>query len=114
MGIASMVIGIVAAILGFVPFCNYFAFIPAIVGLALGIVDVVLRSKKGEQKGIGIAGIVLNGAAIILIFLWTVVFAGAAATVTKELEKAVQSGDKQVEEMKDRLEELKEMKEKNK
>lgn len=80
MGIASMVIGIVSAVLGFVPFCNYFAFIPAVVGLVLGIVDVVMKSKKQLPKGQAIAGVVLNSSAIVLIFIWTVLIATASTT----------------------------------
>ena len=82
MGIASMVIGIVAAILGFVPFCNYFAMLPAVVGLVLGIVDVVQKRKKEQPKGIGIAGVALNGIAILLIVAWTSLFAAAAAAAS--------------------------------
>jgi len=81
MGIASMVIGIVAAVFGFIPFCGMFAFFPAVVGFVLGIVDVVLKSKKQEPKGQGIAGIVLNAIAILIIFIWCVIVgAGAIAS----------------------------------
>ncbi len=118
MGIASMVIGIVSAILGFIPFCNYFAFIPAIVGLVLGIVEVVLKSKKKEPKGMSIAGIALNGAAIILIFLWTIVFAGAAATSSGELEKIMKNiptaDSIEVKEMQEKLKELQDLQKKMK
>ena len=80
MGIASLVIGVVSAILGFIPLCNYFAIIPAVVGLVLGIVYVVKQSKvEGGKKGMGIAGIVLNAAAIVLILIWTIAIAGAVA-----------------------------------
>lgn len=80
MGIASMVIGIVAAVLGFIPFCNYFAFLPAAAGLVLGIVDIVMKNKKQlPGKGISIAGIILNAAAIVIIFVWTVIISAAAA-----------------------------------
>jgi hypothetical protein len=80
-----MIIGIVSAILGFVPFCNYFATLPAVVGLILGIVDVVQKNKKQQPgKGVGIAGIILNAAAIILILLWTFVIAAASATTEFE------------------------------
>lgn len=82
MGVASMVIGIVAAILGFVPFCNYFAALPALIGLVLGIVDVVMKARKEQPKGIGIAGVVLNGTAILLIVAWTSLFAAAAAAAS--------------------------------
>lgn len=82
MGIASMIIGIVSAVLGFIPLCNYFAFIPALVGLILGIVDVIKKSKENKPKGQGIAGVVLNAIAIILIFVWTVLIAAAGSTTT--------------------------------
>ena len=81
MGIASMVIGIVSAILGFIPMCGWFATLPAVVGLILGIVDVFQKNKNQQQgKGIGIAGIILNSIAIILILIWTFVIVAASAT----------------------------------
>ncbi len=79
MGAASLVIGVIAIIASFFPLCGTWALLPAIVGLVLGIVEVVNKSKKGEPKGMGIAGIVLNPLAIIIIILWWVVV-GAAAT----------------------------------
>jgi len=78
MGVAAMVIGIISAVLAFIPMCGYIAFVPAIIGLILGVVDVALRGKKKVPKGKGIAGIVLNAVAIALIFLWTVVLAAGA------------------------------------
>jgi hypothetical protein len=82
MGLAAMIIGIIAVVLGFIPFCGYFALFPAIVGLILGIVDVKKKSKAQQPKGKGMAGIVLNAVAIIVILLWTLVFAiGGAVTM---------------------------------
>lgn len=87
MGIASMVIGIVAAILAFIPLCGYFAFIPAVIGLVLGIVDVVMKGKAQKPKGQGIAGVVLNAVAILIIALWTFVFAATGAAAHAEAMK---------------------------
>ena len=82
MGLAAMIIGIVAVVLGFIPFCGYFALLPAIVGLILGIVDVKQKSKAKQPKGQGMVGIALNAVAIIVILLWTLVFAvGGAVTL---------------------------------
>lgn len=81
MGIASMVIGIIAVILAFIPCPTaILLFVPVLVGLVLGIVDVVLKSKKQKPKGCGIAGIVMNAIALINIIFWCFVFAAAATT----------------------------------
>lgn len=88
MGIAALVIGIISMIVGFIPFCNYFALIPAIIGLTLGIVDIVLKSKANQPKGSGIAGTVLCSIAIVIIILWTALFSVALSSpeVQKELQ----------------------------
>lgn len=80
MGVASLVLGILSLIIGFVPFCGAIALLPAIIGLILGIVDVVLKSKKSEPKGMGVAGIVLSAISIVVIVFW--VFVVAAASVS--------------------------------
>lgn len=86
MGLAAMIIGIIAVVLGFIPFCGYFALLPAIVGLILGIVDVKQKSKAKQPKGQGMAGIVLNAVAIIVILLWTLVIgAGVGVVVTGDV-----------------------------
>ena len=93
MGIAALIIGIVSIIIGFIPFCNYFALIPALVGLILGIVDIVLKSKANQPKGSGIAGTVLCSIAIVIIFLWTAVFSVmfTEAMNSPEVQKEIQN-----------------------
>ncbi len=82
MGIASMVIGIIAAVICFIPLCNYFAFIPALVGLVLGIVSTVLSIKKQQPRGMAVAGIVCNAVAIGIIVLYTIILAAPAAAAS--------------------------------
>lgn len=84
MGLVAMIIGIVAVILGFIPFCGMIALVPAIIGLILGIVDVTKKLKAKQPKGQGMAGIVLNAMAIIVILLWTLVFA-TGVVVTRDV-----------------------------
>ncbi len=86
MGIAALVIGIIAVVFGFIPFCGYFALLPAVVGLILGIVDVMKKSKAQQPKGKGMAGIVLNTVAIIVILLWTLVFVAGGAVAIDQIE----------------------------
>ncbi len=82
MGVAALVLGIVSIILGFVPLCGVIAVIPAIIGLILGIVDAVKKSKSNEPKGMAIAGIILSALAIVIIVGWWVIaLIGSAATI---------------------------------
>ena len=72
MGIASLVLGIVGVCFSFIPVFNYLFAIPVIIGLVLGIVDLVRKSKiEGAKKGKSIAGVVLNIIAILIIIIWT-------------------------------------------
>lgn len=91
MGVASLVIGIIALILGFVPFCGIIALIPAIVGLILGIVDAVKKSKAGAKKGMSIAGIVLCSISIVIIIAYYVIFIAAAAGSAGEFNSVMNS-----------------------
>ena len=82
MAVASLVIGIIAAICGFIPCINYFAIIPAIVGLVLGFVGRSQAKKNGEPTGMATAGIVLNIVALALIIIWTLVIGAADAAIS--------------------------------
>lgn len=90
MGIAALIIGIVAIVLGLVPACGLvFGLPPAIVGLILGIVEIKAKSKKQAPKGMGIAGTILNSIAIVVILIWTLVIAVGAKEAMPEIKGAV-------------------------
>lgn len=106
MGIAAVIIGVVALILGLIPACGLiFGLPPAIIGLILGIVEIAKKGKKEEPKGLGIAGTILNAVAIAVILVWTLVIAVSAKTAVDEaggfeqmMENAAQEMEKAVEE----------------
>lgn len=89
MGVAALILGIISIIIGFIPLCGSIAFIPAIIGLILGIVDTVQKSKKGEKKGTSIAGIVLSSVAIVIISLWLFVFGVAISNLDENDVNAI-------------------------
>jgi len=100
MGIASLIIGIVAFVLGLVPACGLiFGLPPAVVGLILGILEISGKSKKNEPKGMGVAGTILNALAIVVILVWTLVIGAAAKESAGEFESAMQEVKTQMEEM---------------
>ncbi len=78
MGVASLILGILSIIIGIIPFCGYFAFVPALVGIGLGIGEIVIKSKKGQSKGMGVAGTILSAIAVVFIVFWTFVIGIAA------------------------------------
>ncbi len=57
MGVAGMVLGILAVVFFWVPVLN---FILIMVGLPLSIAGLVVGRQRGEPVGTAIAGIVLN------------------------------------------------------
>lgn len=75
MEIASLVIGLISAILGFIPCCSWLALAPAILGLVLGIVSYNRKREADAPTGVALAGMILNGIAILLIAGYAVVFA---------------------------------------
>lgn len=91
MGIAALILGIIAIITAFIPGCGIFiAPLLGLIGLILGIVDTVQKSKKGEKKGASIAGIVLSAISFIVIVLQIVVFGALISNIDpNEIESSI-------------------------
>lgn len=91
MGVAALVLGIISIIIGFIPLCGSIAYFPAIVGLILGIVDIVMKSKNNGSKGMGIAGTVLSGIALVVITFWLFIFGAifTDATIQNEINNQI-------------------------
>lgn len=79
MAVASLVLGIVALVVSFIPCIGLIAIVPALVGLILGIVALVQAKKKQQPKGMATAGIILSILAIIWPLIFVLVLAGGAA-----------------------------------
>jgi hypothetical protein len=60
LGIAGLVLGILAAILSFVPCLGMYAIFPGIIGLILSVISIVQAGKAGAAKGMAIAGLVCS------------------------------------------------------
>lgn len=70
---------------GFIPCINFFVFLPALVGLILGLVSY--RKKKEEElpSGTAMAGIILNALPLLVIisFLVLAMISGDASTINE-------------------------------
>ena len=60
LGIAGLVLGILAAVVSFVPCLGMYAMFPGIIGLVLSIISIVQANKAGASKGMAIAGLVCS------------------------------------------------------
>lgn len=80
-GLIALIVGGVSLILAFVPIVNYVSWVLALVGLALGIVGLVLKNRK---RGLAIAGVITSVLglilSIVLAIVYTVGFVGSVAT----------------------------------
>lgn len=65
MRVASFVISLIALCTCWIPCVGWMAAIPAGIGLLLGIIGCI-AAKKGEGKGLGIAGIILGAIAVFV------------------------------------------------
>ena len=80
MAVASMVLGIIALIFGFIPVLGAFIAFPCFaVGLPLGGVSFYQSKKAGAGLGMPIAGLATNAVALVIVVLWIVVLAAAVS-----------------------------------
>lgn len=85
MGVASLVLGILSLITGWIPFVCFFAFILAVIGLILGIVDTVKKSKANDKRrGISIAGVIISAVAIPIIVIMSFVSTGIFFAIVED------------------------------
>lgn len=74
MGIASFVLGIISLVMGWVPFLCFIMLMTAIIGLILGVIDTIKKSKTNDKnKGFSIAGLVTSAIAIPIILIMSIV-----------------------------------------
>lgn len=85
MDIASLVIGIIATMVGFIPCINTLVILPAIVGLILGIIS--FKKKKAEElsSGMALTGIILNALPLMVMtaFLVLAMITGDAYSINE-------------------------------
>lgn len=88
LGLAALIVGIVAIVGAFIPFVNYVSGFLALVGLVLGIIALCLKNKK---KGTATAGTVISGLAMILSIVMALVYTAAfASAVSDSIDESLQ------------------------
>jgi hypothetical protein len=78
LGIASLIISIFAIILCWIPIVNVFGLVLALISLTLGIIGMIMASKKGGSKGLSLTGVILSAISIIVfIVMYSMIAANA-------------------------------------
>ncbi|MBA3665559.1 MAG: SdpI family protein [Bacteroidetes bacterium] len=90
MGIAGMILGIVAIIVSFVPCFGWWAVVLAVVGLILSAVSMSQAQKAGASKGMAIAGLICSIIAIIIGSIWIFVIAKGAGMAADQFKEAME------------------------
>lgn len=87
MGIASLVLGVISLVIGWIPFICFIAFITAVAGLILGIVDCVKKNKTNEKsRGFSIAGLTISAISIPIIIIMSIASLGIIVAITEEYD----------------------------
>lgn len=84
LGITSMILGIIAIIISFVPFLNIISLPTAVVAIVFGIITVIRTSVK---KAFAISGIILSVLAIVIAFSITIFAINMLDKSGKELDR---------------------------
>ena len=87
MGIAALVLGIIAAPLAFIPCTAFIAWVPAGLAVILGAVGLSQAKKGNGKTGLPIAGLVIGAVSLIIVICWLVVFAEAVSEVSDVLKQ---------------------------
>jgi Domain of unknown function (DUF4190) len=92
LAIASMVLGIVALLLSWVPIVNNVAAVLALIGLGLGV-PALLKARRGTHggKGLAITGLVTSVVAIALVVVTQIFYATVLDEVERSLEEEFNS-----------------------
>lgn len=94
LGLASLILGILAFVGAFIPFINYGSGLIAVIGIVLGAIAL---SRKGKPKKAAVAGVATSAVALILSIALAVIYtAGFVAAVDSALphtEKKIVVGD---------------------
>src|SRR3954468_7475587 len=85
LGVAALIIGIVAFVGALIPFLNYGAWFLGLVGLVLGIIGLV---QKNKRKGTAIAGTIISAVSILLSVILAIAYTASFASAVKtEMDK---------------------------
>jgi hypothetical protein len=92
MGIAGLVLGILAAVLSFIPCVGTFAIVPGLIGVILSAVGMNQAGKAGASKSLALAGLICSIVGCCLACYQIYLFAAVGSEMKKGYEELKESG----------------------
>ena len=75
MGIASLILGVISIVLAIIPYAGLFlAPVPTLLGLGLGLADLIARRKRRDYCGVAVAGTLVSAFALAILLGWLALF----------------------------------------
>ena len=92
LAIASMVLGIIALLISWIPIVNNLAAVIALVGLGLGI-PALIRARRGTHTGQGMAitGLITSVVALVLVVVTQLFYSAVIHEVERSLDEELNS-----------------------
>jgi hypothetical protein len=87
LAVASLVLGIVGAVMGLIPLTGFIAIICGLLGVIFGFVGWRKASSGAGRKGMAIAGLILSAIALTLGVVGLVIMNDAVNELDRELNK---------------------------
>jgi hypothetical protein len=105
MGVAGLIVGIVACVFSFIPCLGMYAIVPALVGIILSAISMKQAGASNSPKGMAIGGLVTSiiGLLIACYWIYALYFAAAAFTNAMNESGAMDSLSKAMDMMKDAM-----------
>lgn len=86
LGLAGLILGIIALVLFWIPLLNYVSLILALVGLGLSIASLVIVRRRASAQGLSVAAVIVSAVALVAAILATVFWSSLFNSVDEVIE----------------------------
>ena len=87
LGLAGLILAIIALVLFWIPLLNFVSLILALVGLGLSIASLVIVRRRAAAQGLSIAAVIVSAVALIAAILATVFWSSLFNSVDEVIEE---------------------------
>ena len=87
LGLAGLILAIIALVLFWIPLLNFVSLILALVGLGLSIASLVIVRRRAAAQGLSIAAVIVSAVALIAAILATVFWSSLFNSVDQVIEE---------------------------